>query len=218
MDTQNTWAESFGSQGALWMHDGNVKRPHALLTSGMHSSGFFNGEVIMRDPVQLDLIARSLVDKLEFANRFDTDPVEYVAGPALGAITLAHDLARVIRLKHDNGCDRTFAEKDGDAMVFNRTPPRSGSLVLTCEDTVTTAKSLRAMHQAITACGAHIAPHALMILNRSGLTEVDGVKLVSLVSRELPIWEPDDCPLCKQGSEALKPKVAGNWNRLTATY
>lgn len=218
MEDQNPWATRFGHQGALWMHDGNVKRPHALLTSGKHSSGFFNGEVVMRDPVQLDQIARDLIEKLEFANRFDTDPVEYVAGPALGAITLAHDLARVIRLKHDNGCDRTFAEKDGDAMVFNRTPPRAGSLVLTCEDTVTTAKSLRAVHQAITARGAHIAPYALMILNRSGLTEVDGVKLVSLVSRELPIWEPDDCPLCKQGSEALKPKVAGNWNRLTATY
>lgn len=218
MEDQNPWATRFGHQGALWMHDGNVKRPHALLTSGKHSSGFFNGEVIMRDPVQLDLIARNLIDKLEFANRFDTDPVEYVAGPALGAITLAHDLARVIRLKHNNDCDRTFTERDGDVMVFNRTPPHAGSLVLTCEDTVTTAKSLRAMHQAITACGAHIAPYALMILNRSGLTEVDGVKLVSLVSRELPIWEPDVCPLCKQGSEALKPKVAGNWNRLTATY
>ena len=218
MENPNPWAERFNSQGALWMHDGNEKRPHALLTSGKHSNGFFNGEVVMRDPVQLDLIARALIDKLEFANRFDTDRIEYVAGPAMGAITLAHDLARVISARHDNGCIRTFAEKDGDAMVFNRTPPRAGSLVLTCEDTVTTTKSLRAMHQAISACGAHIAPYALMILNRSGLTEVDGVKLVSLVSRELPIWEPEECPLCKQGSEALKPKAIGNWERLTASY
>ena len=64
MENPNPWAKRFTDQGALWMHDGNEKRPHALLTSGKHSNGFFNGEVIMRDPVQLDLIARTLIDKL----------------------------------------------------------------------------------------------------------------------------------------------------------
>jgi len=33
--------------GALWIHDGNPQRPHALLTSGNHSNGFFNASFIM---------------------------------------------------------------------------------------------------------------------------------------------------------------------------
>lgn len=36
------WIDRFKERDALWLHDGNVRRPHALLTSGKHSDGFFN--------------------------------------------------------------------------------------------------------------------------------------------------------------------------------
>jgi hypothetical protein len=33
-------------------------------------------------------------------------------------------------------------------------------------------------------------------------------------------WVPgkEKCPLCETGSEAIRPKAAGNWARLNASY
>ena len=219
--TQEDWIRRFTDLGAFWMHDGAKERPHALLTSGKHSNGFFNGEIVLQDPVLVEEIAEALVAKLA-QQRVDLSKVDTVAGPALGAITLAPDLARVISKTTGKPCNRVFAEKVGadqtEEMVFKRTAPRPGSLVLTCEDTVTTARSLELMHSAIAKCGAQIVPVAAMIVNRSGKPVINGTRMVSLVERDLPIWEPESCPLCEAGSEAIRPKAGDHWARLNANY
>jgi hypothetical protein len=54
-------------------------------------------------------------------------------------------------------------------------------------------------------------------VNRSGLTEVNGMKIVALIDHPMPMWAPEECPLCPQGSEAIRAK-GENWARLTAAY
>ena len=67
------WIGQYKQKGALWIHDGNMRRPHALLTSGKHSSGFFNSRLVIPDEVLLrdaaaedarlaDLLTRPLDD------------------------------------------------------------------------------------------------------------------------------------------------------------
>jgi len=46
----DSWRARFISQGAVWRHGGDPAAPHALLTSGMHSDGFLNGDMIREDP------------------------------------------------------------------------------------------------------------------------------------------------------------------------
>lgn len=212
------WKAQYESLGALWIHDGNPLRPHAELTSGKHSSGFFNSELVMEDPLVLEEAAQALVHKMVGCG-LNLDHMDRVVGPAMGAITLAHDLARVIAKRRGVACLRAYAEKHESGSVrFKRTIFHRGELVLLCEDVITTGGSARKVNLAVLEQGARVLPFVAALVNRSDVTEIDGCTIVALVEHPMPQWEADVCPLCTQGSEALKPKVAGNWDKLNASY
>lgn len=217
---QNGWIECYKEKGALWMYDGNAKRPHALLTSGKHSNGFFNSELVMEDASLLEEASFDLRNLLVWTG-LNGGEVSRVVGPAMGAITLAHSLAAGISCStHGAPCLRAYTEKDGEGkemkMVFRRTTIKSGEKVLLCEDVLTTGGSVDATAQAVTEAGGIILPYVAVLVNRSGLAEVSGKKIVALIDRSMPMWNPDVCPLCKAGSEAIKPKGKENWARLNA--
>ena len=88
--------------------------------------------------------------------------------------------------------------------------------ILLCEDVLTTGGSVDLAATAVTNAGGIVLPFILVLVNRSGLTEANGKKIVALIDRPMPMWTPEECPLCKQGSEAIRPK--DNWMRLNAAY
>lgn len=135
------WISQYQQKGALWIHDGNPQRPHALLTSGKHSNGFFNSELVMEDSILLDEACFDLLKLLE-GEGVTLNDVDRVVGPAMGAITLAHDISRHIGRARDRFCLRAYTEKatDGDEklMVFKKTAIREGERILAAEDVLTT--------------------------------------------------------------------------------
>ncbi len=219
--TSDDWINQYQKKGALWLHDGNSKRPHALLTSGNHSSGFFNSELVMEDSLILDDACSDLVELLRQHGLILND-VDRVVGPAMGAITLAHDISRHIGRDRGRFCLRAYTEKetDGDSklMVFRKTMIRPGERVLPAEDVLTTGGSVDLTATAVTNVGGIVLSFVAVLVNRSGLTEVKGKKIVALIDRPMPMWTPDQCPLCQEGSEAIRPKGVENWNRLNAAY
>lgn len=250
--TQDGWIRCYEEKGALWIHDGNVKRPHALLTSGKHSNGFFNSGIVGEDPEVIEQACEDLSGCL-ILEGFDEATPDRVVGPAMGAITLAHGIAAAISMIRRRfmapNCLCAFAEKmvmyrvisqqsgtesiveadklaQGDLivvvekpkMVFRRTTVKPGEKVLLCEDVLTTGSSVDVTAQAVTAMGGIVLPYVAVLVNRSGLTEVSGKQIVALIDRPMPTWTPDECPLCKQGSEAIRPKGKENWARLNAKY
>jgi orotate phosphoribosyltransferase len=218
---QGTWIAAYRRAGALWIHDGNLRRPHALLTSGKHSSGFFNSELVMQDPLLLDAACADLAHVL-LEHRLPIETVDRVVGPAMGAITLAHDLARHLGTIRGRTCLRGYAQKQedvpGTSMAFVRTPLQPGETVLAAEDVLTTGTSLSNMRAAAQAAGARVLTLVAVLVNRSGLVEVDGRRIVALIDQPMPLWAPGECPLCLAGSEAIRPKGAENWARLYADY
>ncbi|MCE9643666.1 hypothetical protein K8Q93_00215 [Candidatus Parcubacteria bacterium] len=216
------WIAQYQQMNALWMHDGNPKRPHALLTSGQHSGGFFNSSLVMEDPVVLDHAAIELVTSLAKAGLVLSE-VDRVVGPAMGAITLAHDVCRHISYMTGRHCLCAYAEKIGEGkdkeMRFNRTVIRPDEKILLVEDVVTTGSSLALVAEAVTVKGGEVLPFDAALVNRSGLKMNGERTIVSLIDRHLPSWLPEDCPLCTQGSVAIPPKKpVENWVRLNATY
>jgi orotate phosphoribosyltransferase len=221
---QNWWVAEYKRRGALWVHDNNPRRPHALLTSRRHSSGFFDSGVAMQDPILLekavfDLLGRVSMDTLE--------DVSYVVGPAMGAITLAYEMAR--QMSHRNETDPTlppsvltaFAEKIEDGapgMVLKRVQPYPGSTCLPVEDVLTTGGSVEAMIRAIASSSCYLTGFLFCLVNRSGQKELAGKQVVPLIEMEMPTWEPSECPLCQKGSEAIRPKGAQNRERLSRDY
>lgn len=222
--TQDEWIECYEEKGALWLHDGNIKRPHALLTSGKHGDGFFNSELVMEDAWFLDEAVNDLSELLMEA-RLRLDDVRRVVGPAMGAITLAHSLASFLtwlRGSDATACLRAYTEKEGEGdslkMVFRRTTIHKGEKVLLCEDVLTTGGSTDLSARAVEESGGIVVPFVAVLVNRSGLSEVGGKKIIALIDRPMPMWIPEECPLCQKGSEAIRPKGVENWARLNAKY
>jgi|WetSurMetagenome_2_1015567.scaffolds.fasta_scaffold36362_3 orotate phosphoribosyltransferase len=213
------WLDEYKRCGALWIHDGNPRRPHALLTSGKHSDGFFNSGLVAEEP---SLLVAAVDDLLcAVVEQVDTSSVDYVVGPATGAIVLAHCLAHALDANPYSGrpCRSTFAEKLEDGtMALKRTTLREGSEVLVVEDVITTGGSVERTVEAVARAGGRSISVVAALVNRSGLKEVQGRKVVALVDHPVASWSPEECPLCAQGSEAVRPKGAESWARLRADY
>lgn len=205
--TEKEWAEKFIALGAFWIHDGNPNRPHALLTRGKHSNGFFDGTKVIQRP---SLLGEACNDLLEGSDAGNLTP-DWVIGSALGAIPIAHEFARQLDIMAG------FTERAMDeSMGLKRFTLKPGSEVLVVEDTITTGMTTEETVEALEGAGAIIQPPIYALMNRSGRAKLTGLPIIALVNREMPIWKPEECPLCTVGSEAVRPKE--NWKKLNAEY
>ncbi|PIQ91668.1 MAG: hypothetical protein COV70_02340 [Parcubacteria group bacterium CG11_big_fil_rev_8_21_14_0_20_39_22] len=219
--TSDEWIIEYQQNNALWIHDGNPKRPHALLTSGKHSNGFFNSRLVISDEVLLYDAASDLIELFDIQGG-DIDEAQGVVGPQTGATKLAEFVSNQIMSFTRDDCFFASPAKilnDGKKSLVFHNYGKSlvrGSYVLLCEDVITTGGSVDLTIEAVDSVGGASMPFILTLVNRSGLTEISGREIISLIDRPMPIWTPEECPLCKQGSEAIRPK--DNWDRLNARY
>ena len=217
--TQDDWIAEYQAKNALWIHDGNLKRPHALLTSGMHSNGFFNSRLVIPDETLLREAAHDLLELL-MRHSGSISQAQGVVGPQTGATKLAEFMSDDIRSITGSSCFWASPAKKGDktAMIFNDEerlllPKKT---VLLCEDVLTTGGSVDLTARAVSDAQGNVLPFILVLVNRSGLEFAGGKKVVALINRPMPMWVPEECPLCKKRSVAVHPK--DNWNLLNATY
>lgn len=220
---EDNWIAEYRRKGALWIHDGNPKRPHALLASGNHSNGFFNSKLVTSDDPLLTFAASDLIELFDESGG-DVVAVDAVVGPQTGATKLANFLRDRIKFQASSSCFAASPYKhNDDGQKFMLFSPEELSLlpnqtVLLCEDVLTTGGSVDLAVAATIQAGGRPLPFILVLVNRSGLKEVNGRKIISLIDRPMPMWSPEECPLCQQGSEAIRPKGAEEWARLNADY
>lgn len=211
------WIQEYEKRGGLWIYNQATLNRHAILTSGLHSDGFFNSRKIIPDEDLLREAASDLVEKL-FLQGVEPQQIDMVVGPQTGATKLAQFLSREIARLTGRHCNwaspaklnisdlRTFVFEIKDAIALN------GRDVLLCEDVVTTGGSLELVAEAVKENGGRILPRVVTLVNRSGQKEINGRPIVSLIERDFKTWTKDECPLCKIGSEAVKAK--NDWERL----
>lgn len=225
------WIGVYQQEDAYWAHSGKPLDPHAELTSGNHSNGFFNSRKIIPNPKTMSMsqclhferllkqAASDLVDQfLEVGG--DMATVDRVVGPQTGATLLAELISIEISRRRGKwsawGSPKKETFSGQDFMIFDN-PKRSvqvGEHVLMCEDVVTTGGSVKRAIDGVKKHGGEVLPYLLPIVNRSGQTCIEGLTLCGLITRDLPIWKPEECPLCPAGSTAIRPKE--HWAELTA--
>ncbi|MGH7145190.1 MAG: phosphoribosyltransferase family protein [Planctomycetota bacterium] len=202
------FAQRLTDFGAIWRHDGNPHRAHALLTSGKHSNAFINTTLATCRP---ELLAEILAPGSPYRARLPQAPrqaVDWVVGSAVGAIAWAYALAQALDALAG------FTEKTDDGgMELKRFPIGPEHTVLVCEDVISTGGSTLKTIAGLKATGCHILPVIATLVNRSGRAALDGFAIEPVVTVEVEQWDAADCPLCRLGSEALRPKQ--NWARLT---
>lgn len=182
---------------------GAIRQGHFILPSGLHTSEFWEKFVLLQHPQA----AKKLVAMI--AERYCHVSVEYVAGPALGGVVLAYELA------HQLHCQAIFVEKTPDPGVFvtgRGVTLEPGTPTILIDDFVSTGRTLTASVKALQAIGADVK-HVLVLVDRCGGTPPEqiipvGYTIEALLEvNEPPNIVPEDCPLCKANVPLINPKT-----------
>lgn len=211
----NTILGWFDLCDAAWIHDGDPKKPHAELTSGLCSNGYFDCPRVLKYPNLNEILAKQLVRRL---NENGLEKVDWVVGSAYAAITFSYEVARVLGAIHG------FVEKDpadpsGKRMTWRRMVIPAGSKVLQIEDLIATSGTLREVRRAIEEGQGQeqveFFPIIGTLVHRPPKLPADygEKKVVALIEKEIWAVDPSECPLCKAGSVRYRPKT--NWAELT---
>ncbi len=175
---------------------GVILHGHFRLTSGRHSDTFLQCSQVMQYPSQ----AAKVCDEL--ACLFNDTKVDLVAGPAMGGIVLAYEVARAL------GVRTIFAERENGKMAFRRGfAVRPGEAVLLVEDAVTTGGSVNEVAEAVTQAGARVAGVGALV-DRSGGKVSFGVPFKRLITMDIKSYSPAECPMCRDGMPLTLPKSA----------
>ena len=172
---------------------GVLQSGHFLLTSGKHSNKYMQCAKIFQHPDISAQISKDLAEKFE---EYDID---IVIGPAVGGIILAYEVARQLEVR------ALFAERENGAMTLRRGfEIKPGSRVLVVEDVITTGGSVKEVIDVVRQVGGEVVAVA-SVVDRSGGKVLFDVPFKSAIKIDIDTFEPDECPMCKAGSEAVKP-------------
>jgi orotate phosphoribosyltransferase len=185
---------------------------HFLLASGNHSARYLQSAKVLEYPHK----AAELTDALAQMIRDAGVEVDTVCAPALGGVLAGYELARSL------GVRSIFVEKKEGGMELRRGFEVSpGEKIIICEDIITTGGSALKAAQAIEALGAEVVAFA-SLANRGFCKRVGGeneakpecklprdVPLFSLADFTFEMYTPESCPMCKEGSIAIKPGSKG---------
>lgn len=188
---------------SLLVETGAILKGHFLFTSGLHSPTYVEKFQVLQHPRHTATLAAAL------AERFATDNVQVVVGPAMGGILLAHEVGKNL------GTRALFTERENGSMTLRRGfTIEPGERVLVVEDIVTTGGSVKEVLDVVKAAGGTIVGVGIMV-DRSGGTVDLGVRTEALLrltkeNFSTETYQPENCPLCaahipltKRGSRKL---------------
>jgi orotate phosphoribosyltransferase len=171
---------------------GAYLKGHFRLTSGLHSDEYLQCARVLQHPAIAEQMARELAGLLPAC--------DLVAAPALGGLIVGHEVARA------RGVRFIFTERDpaGKMILRRGFSLRPGETAVVVEDVVTTGGSTREVIEVLRSLGARVAA-AGSIIDRSGGRVDFGMPRFALATLEVKSWDPQDCPLCREGIPIEKP-------------
>jgi len=170
---------------------------HFLLTSGLHSNRYLQCALVLQHPAVAEKLCAELAAKAKAD--VDIDRIDLVIAPALGGVIVAHEVARAL------GVRALFAERQEKAMTLRRGfQIKPGERCLVVEDVVTTGGSTREVMGVVAQHGG-VTAGAGSLIDRSGGAVDLGVPRHALAVLEVPTYKPEECPMCREGSTAIKP-------------
>lgn len=167
-----------------------VLEGHFLLTSGLHSPLYVEKFNVLQHPEYTEKLCK------ELAERFKNKGVQTVMGPMTGGILLAHEVGKAL------GTRAIFTEREKGKMTLRRGfRIKPGERVLIVEDIVTTGGSVQEVVDVVKAAGGEIVGVGLLVDRSGGKAEFGVPKedVQALLNLEVPTYEPETCPLCKEG-------------------
>jgi len=197
----------------IYMDADALLEGHFKLSSGNHSQFYLQSAKVLEDPKTAKLLADELAKQIK-ASRLEIDTV---CAPALGGLIAGFALATALDVRS------IFAERvDGKMTIRRGFEIKPGERVLMCEDIITTGGSAMEAAAVVKELGGEIV--GVAALANRGFCHREGSDVETKPNCKLPqdipffaladftfeMYAPEDCPLCKDGSEAIKPGSRGN--------
>jgi len=173
---------------------------HFLLSSGKHSDKYFQCARLLQYPDKAEAALEASAEKIRADIQSGKIKVDLVAGPAMGGIVAAYEMARQL------GVPAVFTERDDSGkMTIRRFELKQGQRILIMEDVVTTGKSYLECAAALEEKGAVISALACVVDRRSDDAPDAPYPFYPAVKLKAANWDAGECALCKQGTPAVKP-------------
>ncbi len=166
---------------------------HFRLTSGRHSSVYFQCAKVLQYPQHNEKICSIIADHFK-DHQFDT-----VIAPAIGGIVVGQEVARQLNKKF------IFAEREDKNLALRRGFTISeGEKFLVCEDVVTTGGSVFEVIDIVKNAGGIVAGVGFIVDRSNGKVNF-GVEQKSTISLDAISFLPEECELCATGIPVVKP-------------
>ena len=192
MNDQDQLIEIFQKTGALL-------EGHFILTSGRHSSMYFQCAKVLQHPEYLHKFSKQIV------NHFQDINIDIVISPAVGGIVLGTEVGRQLNKQ------TIFAEREQGTMTLRRgfeILPNYNVLVV--EDVITTGGSVKEVIELVKSSGAEVAGVGVLVDRSGGKVKlhekqfcVTELEAVSYRDDEIP-EDLANIPVLKPGSRSLK--------------
>ena len=168
-----------------------VLHGHFCLTSGLHSDIYFQCAKLYQYPDITEKLGKKLAEKLSDIE-FDT-----IVAPAIGAVIIGYETAKQAKKRN------LFVErKDGVMQLRRGYTLKKGERVVIIEDVITTARTIKETMEAIKEFEPEVVAVGCIVDRTKGKTEYN---IKSLMQIDPVVYEPDNCPLCKEGIPLVKP-------------
>lgn len=192
---------------------GAIRHGHFELSSGRHSGSYVQCALVLRFPRFAEKLGHSL------AALFSDLIIDVVVSPAMGGVIIGQEVARALPVAQSGaqqkgiggsaaggGVPAMFVERDGSGVMTLR---RGFTLsrdqrVLVVEDVWTTGGSTLEAIQVVEEAGGRVVAAGALIDRSGGKIEFP-VEAQALLDLPIASFEPEDCPLCRDGSAAMKP-------------
>ena len=168
-----------------------VLHGHFCLTSGLHSDIYFQCAKLYQYPEITSELGKRLAEKLSDIE-FDT-----IVAPAIGAVIIGYETAKNAKKRN------LFVErKDGVMQLRRGYTLKKGEKVVIIADVITTARTIKETMEAIKEYEPEVVAVGCIVDRTKGKTEYN---IKSLLQIDPVVYDPNDCPLCREGIELVKP-------------
>jgi orotate phosphoribosyltransferase len=181
---------------------GAIRHGHFELSSGLHSGTYVQCAQVLQYPRFAEKLGQAL------AALFSDATIEAVVSPAIGGLIIGQEVARALPEPKagGGGVPAMFVERDSSGIMTLRRgfALRADQHVLVVEDVWTTGGSTQEAIQVVEEAGGRVVAAGALIDRSGGRIEFP-VEAQALLDLPIASYTPEDCPLCRDGSAAVKP-------------
>lgn len=171
----------------------SLREGHFRLKDGRHSRQLVQIAQVLQYPKFLEMLCE------ELSRRFKGEEIDVVVAPAIGGILVAYEVAQALGTRH------IFAEREDGKMIFRRGfVLEEDENALVVEDVITTGNTVNEVIEAVKERGG-IVRGVGIVVDRSGGKAHFGARTETLITIDSQTWDPEECPLCKEGIPLNKP-------------